>query len=633
MRAKAGCENYCDRWAGKVVAGKITQLERAVPFQASPAHHRSAGTYVRSKRPRMEIRNISEVLAPLGLGVPKLTALLPNVDNYTAQLLQPHGEIEATAGGVRNRSRELATLQFRTFLEKANIEHPQIAITPEYSLPWDVLKSAVVAGVQPRLGELWVLGCESISYAGLLTAKEELRDVCAVGFEELAPDNTRFLSPLAYVFHAPLLQDPERHKLVIIVQFKTHPMSDPGHFEVSGLQRGCCIYEFHEPSSVRLVSLICSDALDFLDQQAQAVYDRALIIHIQLNPKPRHEEFRRYRDRLLRYEGDSTEIICLNWARDVRLFKDHIEHRWRNVAGSAWYLRPSKFDDCDETLVANHRRGLYYTWLKPFLFHAVFFNYQPGIFVVEASKVFQVTVPGVIARRKGPQLRTMLSWNADSAAWVATASIDDEFSKFVEEAGDARDDLQDLSTRNPLFAERILALSVGKAGVGINWHGPRRLDSLSIDGTEIIKRMTFCQDNDPRATEFRSTRLRRCRELMRILKQIPLPPNLSDFSEGFHLDWSPASAQQNLRSTSGEWATVIYMGEDSSKAVIEAAFKAAADNLHKASSTADESISAKQRLVVWYKEDDQLRIFGRHEFVSIDKPDNISEVDIGRSGI
>jgi hypothetical protein len=580
----------------------------------------------------MEIKNVSEVLTPLGLAVPKLKALIPNVDNYTVQLFQPHGEIDATSAAVRNRNRELAISQFGAFLEKAASDHPELTITPEYSLPWEVLTGSLASGIQPRAGDLWVLGCESITYAELQATKERLRDVCAFGFEELPLDTTRFLSPLAYVFLAPTVQNAAQCKLVVVVQFKTHPMSDPGHFEISGLQRGCCIYEFCEPSSVRLVSLICSDALDFLDQQAQAVYDRALIIHIQLNPKPRHEEFRRYRDRLLRYEGDSTEIICLNWARDVRLFMNQVEHQWQNVAGSAWYLRPNKFDDCDETLVANHRRGLYYTWLKPFQFHAIFLNYQPGIFIIEASKVFHVGVPGVIARRRGPQLRTILSWDLSTGGWLIAASLDDEFLKFIGDAGEAHEDLKNVSARNPFFAERILALSVGKAGAGINWHGPRRLDSCSIDDTEVIKRMTFCQDNDPRAKEFRSARLMRCRELMRILKHEPHPPNLPDLAQGFTLDWSPACAQQNVRLASGEWATVIYMGEDSGLEVIEAAFKNAADNLHKMSRDPDCSLAAKQRLVVWYKENGQLRIFGQHKFVGIDKEDNVSEVDVARGG-
>jgi hypothetical protein len=97
----------------------------------------------------MEIRNVSEVLTPLGLAGPKLKALMPNVDNYTVQLPQPHGEIEATSAGARNRNLELAASQFGSFLEKAFSEHPELAITPEYSLPWEVLNAALIRGVQP----------------------------------------------------------------------------------------------------------------------------------------------------------------------------------------------------------------------------------------------------------------------------------------------------------------------------------------------------------------------------------------------------------------------------------------------------------------------------------------------------
>ena len=85
---------------------------------------------------------------------------------------------------------------------------------------------------------------------------------------------------------------------MLLVQFKTRAMGDRDHFEVNSLQRGTCIYEFGRSGhTVRLVSLICSDAFDLLDPEAARIYDRTLIIHIQLNPEPRQEQYRRYRDR------------------------------------------------------------------------------------------------------------------------------------------------------------------------------------------------------------------------------------------------------------------------------------------------------------------------------------------------
>ncbi|MCH7471593.1 hypothetical protein IIA79_01380, partial [bacterium] len=186
--------------------------------------------------------------------------------------------------------------------------------------------------------------------------KAELAPHATVLFEPLDPDPERFLDPLAYVFVAPVLEDDGATRLVVLVQFKTYPMGDPDHFEVNGLQRGTCIYQFGgiARQEIKLVSLICSDAFAFLDPQAEVVYDRGLVIHIQLNPKPRQEQFRLYRDRLLRFQGDATELICLNWAGNVHLRSNGGEIAWGNIAGSAWYLKPDKFDFRDDTLHANH---------------------------------------------------------------------------------------------------------------------------------------------------------------------------------------------------------------------------------------------------------------------------------------
>ena len=133
-----------------------------------------------SSNPRataMNIRPISEILSPAGLGLPNINALVPNVVNYTAILLQPKGEIEASAAGVRNRDRDLALIQFRAFLEIARETAADLAITPEYSMPWDVLVPSIKEGLAPSSGKLWVLGCESITYPELLALKQEMNAV------------------------------------------------------------------------------------------------------------------------------------------------------------------------------------------------------------------------------------------------------------------------------------------------------------------------------------------------------------------------------------------------------------------------------------------------------------------------
>jgi hypothetical protein len=111
-----------------------------------------------------------------------------------------------------------------------------------------------------------------------------------------------------------------------------------------------------------------------------------------MNPSPRHNRFRQYRDKLLGLQGDTTEMLCLNWAKGVRVLLNGQIQQWQDISGSAWYLKPQAFDDRDQTLVANHQRGLYYTWLELLYSHALFFNFEPATFLLTVSKVAHINV-------------------------------------------------------------------------------------------------------------------------------------------------------------------------------------------------------------------------------------------------
>jgi hypothetical protein len=117
------------------------------------------------------------LLSPLGLGKPKLNALLPTEDNYSCRLLQPEGEIEANPTGVYNRNAQRARAQYGAFLRDACEARNDLVMTPEYCLPWSVLEDAIRGNIQPSL---WALGCESLTYADLSALKERLTDICEV---------------------------------------------------------------------------------------------------------------------------------------------------------------------------------------------------------------------------------------------------------------------------------------------------------------------------------------------------------------------------------------------------------------------------------------------------------------------
>lgn len=304
---------------------------------AKPGH----GDYV-------EIKPVSEVLTPAGLGAPVLNALVPNEKNYTVLLMQPQGNIEASIAGVRNRDHDLALRYFGRFLADARQTQADLVITPEYSMPWETLVAAIKEGTVPGQGKLWVLGCESIRFGELEKLKQDLAELAAVLYEPLQEDPARFIDPLAYAFLAPPADGRGTAKIVVLIQFKTCTMgSDVNHYETNRLQLGSLVYQFGDGQNLRLTSLICSDAFAFDEgNHARAVYHQSLVIHVQLNPNPRHAQYRRYRDRLFGYAGDVTEVLCLNWAQDVEVWNQAGKKDWKNIAGSAWYLRPDHFPLC-----------------------------------------------------------------------------------------------------------------------------------------------------------------------------------------------------------------------------------------------------------------------------------------------
>jgi len=122
----------------------------------------------------MQIYSITQILSDAGLAAPDLRVLNPNHENYTALLLQPEGDIEADANGVRNADQVLARRQYAAFLSQAASEQTAVVVTPEYSMPWQVIEDSLQAGIAPAEGALWVLGCESITIGNLNAFRDRM---------------------------------------------------------------------------------------------------------------------------------------------------------------------------------------------------------------------------------------------------------------------------------------------------------------------------------------------------------------------------------------------------------------------------------------------------------------------------
>jgi hypothetical protein len=545
----------------------------------------------------------SDVLALQGLANPQLSAIQPTIATYKTLLLQPAGNLESDAAGVRNRDRHLTVTQLQSYFNLAVESEAELVVAPEYSVPWDVLENAIRNGVYPASQKLWVLGCESIRYSELMTLQDSLIDVATVIFEPLVANDARFLDPLVYLFSTTELGDNNILKLVLLVQFKTHPMSEKGNYEVDYLQLGTRGYSFGELGSIRLSSIICSDALALSADDARNIYDRSLILHIQLNPSPRHPLYRRYRDHLLEQFGEATEIICLNWAQGVRERHNGQDSVWNDVAGSAWYVKygsvPGRLDARDEVLSASHVLGFYYTCMPGLKAHALFLNYRAAAYLFNSTKVTHIGQLGIESRLRGPELRQLFRWHPDQSRWIKEALSDDGFITAAEDAGGAKDELVRISSANPFNAERVITLSSGNITEIQTWHAVSELRSCRVESAEVIFRMTFCQDGHQDANEYRTKSLRRCRALWDLLlDHANIPAALEDFKSGFQFDWSSTAPHQNAISREGRRATVVFMGEEMPSSRVSKVAACLAEFLRREIADRDECENAQQRIAV-----------------------------------
>jgi hypothetical protein len=561
----------------------------------------------------MTIFAVADAFAKTGLAPPTLNALVADANNYSALLLQPQGEIEATTSFIRTRNRDLATAQFGRFLEDARTSQPDLVVTPEYSVPWVVLTNAINGtNSGPAEGKLWALGCESIRYSELQQWKRDLVNIAEVIFEPMQADDTRFVDPLAYVFRAPGTEPNAGSKLVVLVQFKTHAMGgDPHDFERNHLQLGTRIYQFgNYGGGISLTSFICSDFLGFTDGDAGFVRDRGLILHLQLNDKRQHAGLRAFRERLLKHVGKSTEIVTLNWARDTHVHVDGHDTGFRKFAGSSWCVKADDIDLADETVAANHRSGMYYTWLSEHRTHTMFLNFSPAAFAFTASKVERIGVNGPAGNRRGPQLDGAKTWDAANNSWRAVALLDDGFTSILAESGNASTNIRAIYDVCPLACERLVSLCGGTGITRNDWHTVSQLKSFSLPPDELVHRLTFCQPVHATSFAFRREQLRRCSHLWNALTDTAhLPAVLNDTLPSRELKWSGDKPHQNLRGKDGEAATVVYLGE-STRSEAESVHGAIRKRLHQSlpedieghEHNPHSTFRAKQRVAVWYSD-------------------------------
>ena len=531
------------------------------------------------------IIDVEDVLALRGLETPDLALLQATHQSYRALLLQPSGPIYADTQRIGPLNLAGAAAQADAFLTVAAERGDQLVVTPEYFLPVNSLAKAAQGGPFPAEGALWVLGCESMTPAQLSSFKEHCAGYCDVIYEEdPAPAvQGNYFDPVAYCF---ITRDADKNfRRVVLFQFKTAPSRDDHGFENKQLRCGRAIYRFQgKDGYIKLSTIICSDALD-LGEDADAnkkLSDRTVLIHIQLNPKPKQTDYRRYRNEVFRRSPVTTDcdIICLNWAQNVVQHNspEYAPHEWKNESGSAWYLPERRCSVKDDEVANNEAKGLYYTRHEKKR-HVLHFHYDEAVFALTVPKVLQdgAAVHDVLI---GPQVNTRFTWNADSGTWQESASCPETgWSAIINASPEVTSAFQSLTDiKNRLEIERAISLSCGPHTMKEQWHRVDNLDVCRIPETEVVGRATLQLDRDAAASEERQKRVSRVAVLGHILKTATLPPQIKDLAGGgASISWSSQSPNTNVTKAGARPALVAYLGEnpplDVVKTVSENAFE------------------------------------------------------------
>lgn len=534
---------------------------------------------------KISIRDVEGVLQARSLTNPSLDVLNPNDQSYRALFLQPAGPILADDTRIGPLDLAFADKQATKFLELATAKGHHLVVTPEYYLPIETLLKCVQGATFPAVGALWVLGCESMTPAQLEKFEADCAGYCDLIFDkDMAPAvQGIYFDPVAYCFLTKDNGGGDRR--VVLLQFKTISSRDPHFFENKNLRCGNLIYQFKGAGDeLALSTIICSDAFNVAaDEEVRKKLARfATLIHIQLNPKPRHTDYLRYRIDTFSKNKDlnNCDIVCLNWAEDMVQY-DEIggkHEAWKNESGSAWYISDHRCSSNDDEVENNERRGLYYSRHVKHR-HVLHFHCSAAAFELTIAKVVQVG-SYVHDNHLGPKVDARYTWDEEHQDWTSNEECPapglSKLFSLTPHVEAAFASLKAVGGR--LQVERAIALSCGLGKSKVNWFKAGELDACKLGEDEIVRRATLCLDRDIPARDARELVVKKVAALNTILSMQKLPRQIRDLAGGgARVMWQTDSPHTNVFKDGSHPALVAYLGMDPNpdtiKNVSDAAFE------------------------------------------------------------
>ncbi|MEO9802841.1 MAG: hypothetical protein ABJF04_06320 [Reichenbachiella sp.] len=549
----------------------------------------------------MEFKFIDDVIDNIQLG---LEVLEKDADNYTMLLFQHKGVFSIDDDKFGNEKD--CSSKFSSFIELAKTENVSLALTPEYSCPWDSIVAVVEDQEKwPNNSKLWALCCESIKPDEISAFQQtHANDNVLIHFDEEALNHGGggvLLDPICYVFKAKVGQV---EKLVVLVQFKTQHM---GVWD-SPLERekyipGREVYVLrNSPHSIYLFTNICSEAENFdvtdtLRDEFRWDEHPYIILSPQMNPKPTHEVFKTYRRTIIAYSH--KDIISLNWAGTTAL--PGMEEPLIPLSKSSIVFKTSDVDfENENRFINNHNKGLYYLNKKANT-HAYYFNPYEEVFLISNQKPSSAGVNGALIRRTGPEVRNVFAWNDDNVCFTEIDQVEDGFIDFLSSLNCANATFQNMQI-SFIDKERLVNLSYGKASAKKDdkrWYRLDKLETFVQDENEGVNRLTYVHDES--SAEIRRAYIEciDCLNDVIIPDEELFPENLIAFKGNcgevmFYQDGGYNYKYNLVTSDAKHRATVAYIGRNNEGSALKI--------LRQLQNLFDKEDQSKKLVVVWYKE-------------------------------
>jgi hypothetical protein len=469
---------------------------------------------------------------------PDLACLRQDHLTYRSLLMQPVGHIWFNDTGIGLTDAVQAEKKFKTFFDIALAGGHDLVITPEYSCPWKVVNKLLEDDQFPDDGKLWIIGCQSIQSKELLQFVSNHSSITWIFEQDLVNKHLhddKFFDPVLILFRT--LSINGEVKYTAIIQFKTMCFGGAGfEWERDNMVTGNHFYIVdNKIASTKLVVFICSDTLeteiDFNSiEGGYFVNPPLLLVHIQLNQSPLDTSYKAYRDNIFKMgekENYKKEILCLNWAREVKYTdKDNKEIVYNQYGGSAWYFQNNECDRTDPKINTNHVGGLYYTYWSNKYSHIYFLNYDEHVFDITNTKPSQAMALPERRKKTGLVLEKLYSWN--DVQWIESSHAKDGFEEICKEITDGGFGELDLliNEKDKVAIERLIELSTGSIELCQDWDKVNKLPSFNVSDTEINNRNNFTHDPDKTATGIRKRKIMSFATLKNaILTDISLIPN------------------------------------------------------------------------------------------------------------